>query len=214
MEKTFLLFLIVAFSNNVNGQISKKQLIIGGVVSGNYSSTDQYYQEFDRTLRREEQYTLNIPVGLGYFIMNKWAVGIQSNYMRNQREITYVLEPGTYNYEGKIKEEYTQFGLGVFTRYYVLPSKNSFNIYLSTGYSYPKLTYNVEGIDYYNPGSTSYRLHQFNFSIAPVYFINNHIALEFVMSYMNESGKYLRYINSNTFVFGIGLQGHFGNPKP
>jgi hypothetical protein len=214
MEKIFLLILIVAFSNNVNGQISKKQLIIGGVVSGNYSSTDQFYQESDRTLRSEEQYTLNIPVGLGYFIMNKWAVGIQCNYLRNQREIVYVLDPDIVNYEGMIKEEYNQFGLGVFTRFYVLPQKNSFNIYLSTGYSYPKLTYNLEGVNDYNNESSSYRLHQFNFSIAPVYFINNRIAIEFVMSYINESGKYGTYINSNTFLLGIGLQGHFGNPKP
>jgi len=199
----FVFVVISTFTTKAYCQLSKKQWLVGGSINGIYHQVSEIepYQGIG-VLQNESQVTVNCPIGIGYFIKNKWAVGIVGFYGLDRREVSQTYE--FVDYEKQLTEELSQFGYGIFSRYYFLPINHSFNLYTSVGLNAGRANYLIVSDDI-NIATQDF-LSNATVSLAPVYFINKNVAVEFIVSYVANISNNLQY----SMLVGIGLQAHLG----
>jgi hypothetical protein len=199
----FVFVVISTFSTKAYCQLSKKQWLVGGSLNGRYHQVSEMEPFYGvPALQNESQVAFNCPIGIGFFVKNKWAVGIVGFYSLDRREVSQLYE--NVNYEKQLTEEFTQFGYGIFSRYYFLPIKHSFNLYTSVGLNAGRANYLIVSDDINI--ATQDLLSNATISLAPVYFINKNVAVEFIVSYVANISNNLQY----SMLFGIGLQAHLG----
>lgn len=204
MKKLIYLTTLCLLAFNANAQILKKQWIAGGGIVGRYSSNLS-----PSSLYKTEAYELTSPVSIGYFIKNKWALGLRTSYQFTRESGTY---PPYYISPNPVPVSYSertqQFSAGPFTRYYFLSPQKAINLYAEVGYEYGGYFSTNMGL-----GEQKGDVRQAYINIAPVYFINNHIAIELIASYTRRSADKANLVYSNTFAVGLGLQIHLNNSK-
>jgi hypothetical protein len=172
MKKTTLILSILLFTAIcANSQITKGNWMVGG--SGNYTNETVTSDTGTKT-----KYTIiTIKPNVGYFIMDKFAVGGTLNYMHQ----------GSFN----------TYGIGLFSRYYFLEPEKIFNLYAQIHYDYD---INVSDVSF---TSRTRNTQFYGARMGMEVFFNNSVGLEFSLQY--EKGV-LNNANSDTFKTIIGFQ--------
>lgn len=201
---TLSLGIMLLVSNKLEAQLYRKQWLVGASFNGNYSSTTVTANQISSP-NQSKSLSISTPIGVGYFVTNKWAVGIRSNYGFSKTENTYTFNDYFSTLDQTIVDQSKQFLIGGFTRFYFLPKQNRFNIYCDAGYNYGELRNTAPDV--------FATIKQLTTSIAPVFIINKHVSLEFIFSYVRQS-TIIKSTSTpnNAFLFGIGFQAHLGNP--
>jgi len=180
MKKTILLFLIASiFYNDADCQITKDNWMVGG--NANISLQQEKLNQSNIT-----GFTIKAAPDIGYFIVDKFAVGVKTNLSYNYVKFN---GPGNKN---------TLLGFGPLLRYYFLSTENRINIFAESAYQY----------------STDFHGHSrndFSFSAGPVIYFNTSVGLEFTFNYDTFKGTISG--SANTLSFGIGFQIHLEKDK-
>lgn len=199
MKKIFLFFITIFFLViNLNAQIKKGNWLIGG--SGFYTNTNSKYTVFtnntnDNSIYNQEVVNKNLNIGgnIGYFIGDKFIVGISPILINNIAK--------EKSLSGSPSSNETIISLGVFSRYYFLKSldqKLNFLGEVAYGLSTQKLKNNESG-----KGKFS------SIFIGPTYFLNENIGLELLIGFKNDNLDYnfqKSYYKNSNFSTKLGLQ--------
>lgn len=193
-EKFILLFFAVITVINANAQLTKNFWLVGGM--GTFNTYKKVLSDVPApNVGYTADYTeIVISPKIGYFIMDKFAIGLVGSY--------------EYGY-GKISNGGLNRGqhlaIGPFARYYFLDKDKIYNILTEVNYQYGKVNF-YDGVN----GSQQ----KFNVLAGPVIFFNSSVGVEFLMGYKYSKEKIdnnnsLEYIDArNGFQFAIGLQIH------
>lgn len=191
MKKVFLFALVVLLIKYSSAQLDKHTLLIGG--TGLYSSTSLNYPG-NTTIR---QTLFNLSPNIGYFVLNKFAVGLKPGYSNSQQKGL----PSTY--------KDINLSIGPFIRYYFLPENKAFNILVDGSWQY---TFEKESVYVSSEEFTNRRKNQFSIAAGPVLFLNPSVGLEFLVGYSTSENN-ADDIKFNTVQLGLGLQVHLGKKK-
>lgn len=180
MKKIILLFIVCLVYQFSYAQLEKDTWLVGG--SGNFSST-----KAKNTL--QDDYTsseLNVSTSLGYFPLNKLAVGVMLDYR--------YLDVDTYNNPSYFGGSTSGYNFGPFIRYYFLPVQHPVNIFFQTDY----------GLQF---DRNILNLRKIAIKAGPVVYINSNVGLEFNIGYSNSKNEN-NTENTNSIIMGLGLQIH------
>lgn len=172
--------LTLLFINNANCQLTKKNWLIGGVAS--FSSSK--YEGTGTT--NEKQVLIQLDGNIGYFIVDKFTVGLKPGYQRTETT-------------GFVHKVVNTYAIGPFARYYFLPQENYINIFAEANYQYGLLKTNE------NPNTTN--SNKITGLAGCSIFFNSSVALELTMGYSH----FLYSANSTkvkSIIAGIGFQFH------
>ena len=100
-----------------HSQITKDNWLLGG--SGTFSHDKTTFSTGESVSTQ-----LSINPRIGYFVADRFAVGLYGNYERGSTK------------SNNIKPNYTNYGVGPFIRYYFLPLENRTNLLLETNGAY------------------------------------------------------------------------------
>ncbi len=114
MKKTIAIAIIILLSTKSYSQISKGNWLIGGDVKFNYTANTVMDSKYSST-------TLNINPQLGYFILDKFAVGLRPS-------LGFVFASGASNHV-------TSYSVGPYARYYFLDETRMLNLFLQGDYA-------------------------------------------------------------------------------
>lgn len=179
MQKIIFIFICLVFYNiNAYSQITKDTWMIGGS-AGFRNSTYNNGGDFS-----SKQTIVELSGDIGYFIIDKLAVGLKPGYNRtgtnNPRLVANIYE------------------VGPFIRYYILPADKTVNIFTELSYQYGILKTN-QGI--------SQNSNNFSGIAGCAVFFNSSVALDFNVGYSN-----YKYNNNtgkvNSLIAGIGFHFH------
>ncbi|MCU0441301.1 MAG: hypothetical protein MUE96_02795 [Bacteroidia bacterium] len=203
------LCILVSLTASVNAQLNRHQWLLGGALSGSYFQSQS----------QETGYEINTPINIGYFVLPKWAIGIRGIFGYEETTTNLL----SFSSTRRFTEKERMIVGGFFTRYYLLPRANKFNLYAEIAYAYGRTSNQFAQLN--RNSEVIYDSHLINVNLAPVYFINNHVGVEFLLSYgqqysINNYGSNSFFATSNddrlvtnTFLFGIGLQVHLNQPE-
>lgn len=177
MKKVIILAtLVLGFSLSSLSQLTKGNWLIGGDVK--FAST-KLNSELGQ---KNTYYNCEIAPNVGYFLINKLAVGLKTNITLSGGKAT-----GTTIYSTN-----TDYNFGPFVRYYFLQAESQYNILAEGVYQYG-----------FVEGGTS--KNTFTFAAGPVIYFNTSAGLEFLVGY--SSYKYSGFVGrNNTIQIGLGLQ--------
>lgn len=165
-------------------QITKGNWLTGGTAS--FTNTKSESQTFPTY----KNVNLDLSPTLGYFLADKFAIGISPAFTWGKGE----------SLDGTSGSNTKRYTVGPFIRYYLLDKENLVNI-LTTG------TYSFGGVSLVGAkGSTS----SYQIGAGPVIFFNSSVALELFLGYGARSEKVERYDKTveRGFQTRIGLQFH------
>lgn len=168
-----------------DAQITKGNWMLGG--NGDFSITKT---KKDGTDILKSTHLRVIP-NVGYFILNKFAVGL-SGLLDYQKQ-----KP---SYQGSTSNSQTYYSLGPFARYYFLSAENQLNIFSEVSY-YHAIS---------NPGKSG--TDNFSFLGGAVLFVNSSVGIEFTGRY-SKSIQNTADLKYNTFQLGLGFQIHLERDK-
>ena len=202
MKTLFFLLLFSVAANISFGQLTKGNWLVGG--SGSFSSSNQK-DTFNGGVSRASFANLTISPNLGYFFTDKWVVGTKLGLIRIKYTITNENPaggPGSFSSQSN----YTWIDIGPFTRYYLLKTDLSYNVFVEADYSYQ-----VEKIDHIRDHKNSY-----SFFAGPVVYFNSTVGLEFMAGYSLSYGTvspsydpaHLHQVKEHALKIGLGLQVH------
>jgi hypothetical protein len=183
-----LLSLSIIVTNTAMSQINKGQFLVGG----NISFESVRYDERNVVLYKDR--TFLVSPNIGYFFIPKLAGGLRLNCFFYKQTTSVFTE--------------TDISLSPFLRYYLLSQKQKFNVLVDASYFHSRSKTRFIN----NPTPAIGRTNGYNVSVGPSIFLNEHIALEFLVGYKHTKGKDLdnKTITVNT---ALGLQVHLGKIK-
>ena len=176
---TILSVAILLFAFSANSQVTKGNWLVGG--NANFSK--------DKTkgpLGSSNETRFILSPDIGYFLANKFAVGVNFSLDR----FDYTLNENN--------NHSTSYLFGPFARYYFLPTDKQVNVFAGGSYQ----------LNIQSPGGSS--TNRYSFFAGPVIFFNSSVGLEFTVNYSS-----LTYSGSttNTFQIGAGFQIHLEKEK-
>ena len=130
----------------------------------------------------------------GWFIISKFVGGLR-------------LDITIYNEKVPVSFSQTNFSLSPFLRYYLLPKKHQVNILVDASYINSKTKNKTQNY------TVIQRTNGYNISAGPSVFLNEHVALEFLLGYKQTKLKDVGDNKSSTFNTALGLQIHLGKLK-
>lgn len=199
--KQTLIFLTASFffSFSSTAQLDKKKWLIGGI--GTFRSTNDDYSS--TTVASENKRTeIKITPNIGYFIIDKFAVGLKSSLSWNKNK--GLTANTTFS-----TSTATRFDYGPFVRYYFLDKEKPFNLLVDLSYQFGNLKFkesNEKGV-------------RNNFSVmaGPVLYFNSSVGIEFLLGYKIEKEKLTKSTSTPQYFYtdtkkgmqvSIGLQIH------
>ncbi|MEI9945329.1 MAG: outer membrane beta-barrel protein [Chitinophagaceae bacterium] len=182
MSISALLFLI---SFNSYSQITKHNWLIGG--SGAFSHDKTTFSTGGISSSQ-----INFNPRIGYFLADHFALGLIGDYAWVSTK------------SNNIKSSYTNYGIGPFLRYYILPSDYRTNLIIEANG-----TYNEQSNNLISDKSSFF---SYGISAGPVIFLNSSVGLELLLGYkgykvIDESTK------NNGIQINIGIQFHLERDK-
>ncbi len=182
MNRVIYSVLLIFAAINASSQITKQNWLIGGAASFRAS-------KYEFGGNSSKQSNLELTGDVGYFIIDKFAIGIKPAYSRSK-----------LSYPVTIVNTYE---IGPFARYYLLPTERSANIFSELSYQYGFMKTN-QGV--------SQNSNNFSGVVGCSLFFNNSVALEFTLGF----SSYLYNRNQgkvNSFIAGIGFHFHLEKEK-
>jgi hypothetical protein len=137
--------------------------------------------------------TLDIAPNIGYFIIDRLAVGLRPGLTLNSSDVP----------SAKVKS--TTYTFAPFIRYYFLKNCDRFNVFADADYGYSKTNYSDPA--YFE----NYESNAYLFAIGPSIFLSENISLEFTVGYKSYKDNYISK-RSTTILTQLGFQIHF-DPK-
>lgn len=184
--RTLFFFLVLVTSLSLNAQITKCNWLVGGNFRFNNQKAESTSNDFTTT---QKSFGFNVSSDLGYFVKDKFAVGIVPYF-------------GYGNPEGSGNSGYG-FGIGPFVRYYFLNPDKRINLFSHIEYQFG---------NGYSQGDKTNKSTNFNFKAGPAIFFNNSVAMEITLEYVYNKVTSFSGIGSesiiNAFNVGIGFQIH------
>lgn len=181
----YIAMVVLVLSNyyQSNCQITKRNWMVGGAIS--YASIQRNSEIYgiDQTA-----YELNVTPNIGYFVMDKLAVGLKFGINSEGGK-----GQGTQGFNKR-----TYFNVGPYARYYLLSPAKNLNILTECGYQYGYIKGNSSDVQNVN---------SFFIQAGPVMYFNSVVGLEFLLSYTGSKSNGYSGID-NTIRVGIGLQVH------
>jgi hypothetical protein len=184
--KTLFFFLVISISLTLNAQITKDNWLVGGNFRFYNEKSESTNNHFSTT---QKGLGVNLSADLGYFLMDKFAIGLVPTF-------------GYGNPEGSGNSGYG-FGIGPFVRYYFLNPDKRINIFSHLEYQFN---------NGYRQGDRTTETQNFNIKAGPTIFFNNSVAMEITLEYVY--GKVTSFSGNgsesrmNGFNIGIGFQIH------
>lgn len=185
-----LLFFVIGASmySNVFCQLTKGNWLVGG--TGSFSSTkntysnNNYYQTSDVT-------DIKISPNIGYFVVDKFAVGLRPSFSKNKAQVTTT---------GGASTNVNRFEIGPFIRYYFLNDENHYNLLAEASYQY--------GVYRFKPDKGN--ITTFSVLVGPVIYFNTVVGMEFLLGYYkrNEDVKGSFTTEQKGFQIAVGFQIH------
>ena len=177
--KLFLALSLLSFLTS-NAQITRGNWMVGGDASF-------YNQKAESESSSSEGTGFYISPKIGYFPIDKLAIGVGPRF-------SYAKTKGN-------SEASKSYGIGVFTRYYILKPEKMINLFTHLEYNY--------SIGYYGSSKTG-NLNNFIVKAGPVIYFNSSVGLELTLNYEslkrnNENGSDSTFKNLN---LGVGFQIH------
>lgn len=182
-KRIYLIVIIVFAANYANCQLTKGNWMIGGGASFRSSKYET------NTSAYSKQTLVNLSGDVGYFIIDKLAIGLKPGYERT----------GTKGNSNPLNDiNVNTYNIGPFARYYFLDAEKYVNIFSEVSYQY--------GIMKTSQG-VSQNSNNFSGVLGCAAFFNSSVALEFTLGYSsylynNNSGKV------KSIIAGIGFQFH------
>jgi hypothetical protein len=165
MRTTILIVIFFLGITNANAQIERGKFLFG--LSGSYLNNFNYSGS-----------ALQISPKAGYFLANRFALGTSLNFY--------------HSVYGSASNTSTSYGFGPIARYYFLPSVK-FNLFVQPIFLYNKSIEVIGGTGIYSGKRTSL-YNRYGMAIAPVYFVNQYIAIELLAQYLkrtNDPGSFV-----------------------
>ena len=186
MKKTSLLIIVASFIiNDAASQITKRNWMIGGAASFRSSKYDE------AAGITSKQIILQLSGNVGYFLIDKFAVGLKPEYERTEVK------------QNANHQVVNTYGLGPFLRYYYLPVGKYVNIFSELSYQY--------GIIKTNQSSSTNNSNKLSGLAGCAVFFNSSVALEFTLGYSSFSYNTAGKVKS--LIAGIGFQFHLEKEK-
>ncbi len=193
MKKISLLVLVsIIYTNSLFSQSQKGNWLIGG--SGGFTTNNHKMSSFPSnegsTSTNSKTSSLLLNGTIGYFVKDRFAIGISPNIHLWNMKDTYANYPSLNS-----SSNGSSIGMGLFTRYYFLNNQENFNFIGEASYGFDKVT-----------DEDTY-LKKTSISIGPVLFLNSNTSLDFLLNYSNSNKNYTRNkITDNSISLNIGLQ--------
>jgi hypothetical protein len=189
MRIFILLSLFLTLANTAMPQISKGQFLVGGNISFESVKND------GTNVVNYKTTTLSVSPNIGYFIIPKLVGGLRLNLMAYKQSI-----PVYYHQ--------TNISLSPFIRYYLLSQKQKLNVLVDVSYINSRRKFrfqsNTTGIE---------RTNGYNVSVGPSIFLNEHIALEFLLGCKRTKIKDIGENKNTVLNTVLGLQIHLAKIK-
>jgi hypothetical protein len=189
MKKLSLILISLSVLIVANAQITKGNWLVGG--NGNFSFTSFNAESNTKTT------TLNLGPDIGYFFIDKFAGGVRLSFYKNHVQ---------FGQPNNNFTTFTNYDIGPFVRYYLLPIDKEYNIITEGNYQFGNEKVKT------NNSSTTSKSNSFSFSVGPVIYFNSSVGIEFLLNY-SSSGNNVSSKRGNSFGIGIGLQVHLQKDK-
>ena len=186
MKIFILLSLSLILTNTAMSQINKGQFLVGGNTSFESLKNDGVNVVSYKTT------TFFVSPNIGYFIIPKFVGGLRLNF-------------SVYKQKTPVSYTQTNISLSPFLRYYLLSQKQKFNVLVDASYINFKSKSRIQ-----NSPTPIERTNGYNISVGPSIFLNEHVALEFLLGYKQTKVKNIDDNKTTTFNTGLGLQIHLG----
>jgi hypothetical protein len=179
-------------------QLDKGIWLVGG--SGSFNSYHRDFHAPAYTVIYKETEIIISPL-VGFFIMDKIALGLRPSYRLQKSE-----DRGSTGPASGGKGNTSWVDLGAFGRYYFLKKDNNYNIVSEISYQYGLQS---------NFGSNTGHSNNFNALLGPVLYFNSSVGIELLVGYNSRRESYDDgYKNfSNGFLTTIGFQIHLEKDK-
>ena len=191
MKKTHVTIVMIILSVTIsNAQLTKGTWLVGGNAS--FSSTDNLSSSTTRIVTT----VVSVSPSIGYFIADKFAIGLRPYYNYGGSRVTEGASAGFPN------SNTSSYRIGPFARYYFLNPEKQFNLFAESGFMYGKSRTNNSGNITQNPPFTT-----LSFLAGPVLYFNSSVGLEFTVGYSTKHQQGISR-NDNLFEIGLGFQVH------
>lgn len=161
----------------------QRKLAGGGAVSYSSIQRNSGFYGLDQAA-----YDIQLSPSGGYFVRDKLALGMKLGYNGM----------GSRSQGGQGFNQYHDFFLAPFARYYLLPKEKIINLLIDGSYQYGFIKSRSPELN---------NRHSFQFQTGPVVYFNSSVGLEFLVSYT--ASKFSNFSGiDNTIRFGLGLQVH------
>jgi hypothetical protein len=181
-KKHILILSFVLLVNLMSAQIDKGNWMVGG--SGFIQNYKVEYTS-NNTTQNQSVFALQISPNIGFFILDKFAVGGLLTFNFNN--------PSGSNNSSQ------GYGIAPFTRYYFLQTDKPINFFAQASFEYSEgRTNNTASIKNFSRG--------YAFKAGPAIYFNSSVALEVTLNY--SSSKNSDNIKGTLFGAGVGLQIH------
>jgi hypothetical protein len=186
MKIFLLLSASLILANTTMAQLNKGQFLAGGNISFESLKTEGENVVSHKTT------TFYVSPNIGYFILPKFVGGLRLNFN---------------TYKQKYPVSYTQrnISLSPFLRYYLLSRTQKFNVLADASYINSKSKSRIQ-----NGLAPVERTRGYTISLGPAIFLNEHVALEFLVGYKHTKVKDIGDNKTTRVTTGLGLQIHLG----
>lgn len=198
MRQIFLSFLFLLFSSALFCQLNKGVWIVGGSGSFNKYNRDFVTPTYTVIYKNTD---ITISPSVGYFIIDKLALGIRPSYLSQKQE-----DRGSTGIASGGKGNFNWLELGAFGRWYFLSKETNYNIVSDISYSYGLQS---------NFGSNTGHSKTIKALVGPVLYFNSSVGIELLVGYNSQ-----RIFNDNGtknfnrgFLTTIGFQIHLEKDK-
>ena len=181
--KIYFILILIVCSLNADSQITKGYWLVGG-----NASLDSRETGYISSYSSSDQLILVASCNIGYFVADKFVVGIKPSYH------------GNWYYENRNSIDQSNIlGVGPFVRYYFRNEEETVNVFTELSYQYGK--------DWGNHQLETYYTNRITPMLGCSAFINECIAIEITLGY--STIYYVGYKGSNnSIIAGIGFQFH------
>lgn len=177
-----------------NAQMEKGSMLIGGTGRFSADKSDQDEAFFKQNFK-QTQYAVDPKFGI--FVMDRLAAGLTVSIQHlKQDQYVYSINP-LYESMTNTENKTSQFAIGPFLRYYLLPAEQKINLFSEVGWTYGQEKTRMETGQALSPtfgsgGSPSfstsvstakYNVNTFSLSAGPVLFITPKVSFELSIGY-------------------------------
>lgn len=197
MKKLLLAFSLIAIINTSFAQLASRTWLVGG--NGTFKTYNSTYTSSNSS-QKSSYLQLSIFPNVGYFVLDRFAVGISPGFSWGKGQGGDVLDSnGNLIGSGGSNNDKWLY-VGPFVRYYFLDSEKPFNILASASYQY--------GTYWSKPFTGS--ANNFGFSAGPVIYFNSSVGLELMVGYYYNTSdiESLYKTQEKGFQMSIGFQIH------